>query len=74
MQITADRDVCAAAGQCASVAGALFDQDDDGIVAITQLLAAMPNLRLVEAEQDEPIRPFPSELPTYHAGDVLISW
>lgn len=42
--------------------------------AITQLLAAMPNLRLVEAEQDEPIRPFPSELPTYHAGDVIIAW
>jgi cytochrome P450 len=42
--------------------------------ALTQLIAAMPNLRLVEAQQDEPIRPFPSELPTYHAGDVVISW
>ncbi len=42
--------------------------------AITQLLAAMPDLRLVEAEQDAPIRPFPSELPTYHAGDIIIAW
>jgi len=42
--------------------------------AITQLIAAMPDLSLVEAEQDEPIRPFPSELPTYHAGDVIIAW
>ena len=41
---------------------------------LTQLIAAMPDLRLVEAQQDEPIRPFPSELPTYHAGDVVIAW
>lgn len=34
MQITADRDICAAAGQCARVAGALFDQDDDGVVLL----------------------------------------
>ena len=42
--------------------------------AFTQLLAATPGLRLVEAQQDEPIRPFPSELPTYHAGDVIVAW
>jgi cytochrome P450 len=42
--------------------------------ALTQLIAAMPDLRLVEAEQDRPIRPFPSELPTYHAGNVVIAW
>ena len=42
--------------------------------AFTQLIAALPGLRLVEAEQDAPIRPFPSELPTYHAGDVIIAW
>jgi len=42
--------------------------------ALTQLIAAMPGLRLVKAQQDEPIRPFPSELPTYHAGDVIVAW
>lgn len=44
MHITADRDLCAAAGQCASVAGDLFDQDDDGVVV---LLTAEPS----EAEE-----------------------
>lgn len=34
MRITADRDICTAAGQCASVAGELFDQDDDGVVVL----------------------------------------
>jgi ferredoxin len=34
MQIAADRDICTAAGQCASVAPALFDQDDDGVVVL----------------------------------------
>jgi len=42
--------------------------------ALRQLIAAMPDLRLVKAQQDEPIRPFPSELPTYHAGDVIVAW
>ena len=42
--------------------------------ALTQLIAALPGMRLVHAEQDAPIRPFPSELPTYHAGDVIIAW
>ncbi len=34
MQIKADRETCTAAGQCASVAPALFDQDDDGVVVL----------------------------------------
>ena len=34
MQITGDRETCTAAGQCASVAAALFDQDDDGVVVL----------------------------------------
>ncbi|ROP65390.1 ferredoxin [Curtobacterium sp. PhB115] len=34
MRITADTDICVGAGQCALVAGALFDQDDDGIVEL----------------------------------------
>jgi cytochrome P450 len=42
--------------------------------ALRQLIVAMPDLRLVEAQQDEPIRPFPSELPTYHAGVVIVAW
>ncbi len=42
--------------------------------ALRQLVAATPDLRLVEAQQDEPIRPFPSELPTYHAGDIIVAW
>jgi ferredoxin len=44
MQIAVDRDLCTAAGQCASVAPALFDQDDDGVVV---LLKAEP----AEAEE-----------------------
>lgn len=34
MKIAADRETCTAAGQCASVAAALFDQDDDGVVVL----------------------------------------
>ena len=34
MKITADRDVCISAGNCVMVAGAVFDQDDDGIVVV----------------------------------------
>jgi len=34
MQINADRTVCVGAGQCALVAGELFDQDDDGLVLV----------------------------------------
>lgn len=39
MRITADTTACVGAGQCALVAGSLFDQDDDGIV---DLLEATP--------------------------------
>ncbi len=34
MRIIADRDVCVGAGQCALVAGELFDQDEDGTVVV----------------------------------------
>jgi ferredoxin len=34
MRIIADRSACVGAGQCALVAGELFDQDDDGLVVV----------------------------------------
>lgn len=34
MTIIADRTACVGAGQCALVAGAVFDQDDDGLVVV----------------------------------------
>jgi ferredoxin len=34
MKITVDTTACIGAGQCALVAGELFDQDDDGIVVL----------------------------------------
>jgi ferredoxin len=34
VKITADRDVCISAGNCVMVAGAVFDQDEDGIVVM----------------------------------------
>jgi ferredoxin len=36
MNITVDRSACVGAGQCALVAGDLFDQDDDGIVDLLE--------------------------------------
>lgn len=33
-RITADRDKCIGSGQCLLVAPELFDQDDDGFVAV----------------------------------------
>lgn len=36
MNITVDRDVCVGAGQCALIAGELFDQDDDGLVELLE--------------------------------------
>ena len=34
MRVEADRDVCIQAGNCVMSAGAVFDQDDDGIVVV----------------------------------------
>jgi ferredoxin len=34
LKISADRDVCISAGNCVMAAGAIFDQDDDGIVVV----------------------------------------
>jgi ferredoxin len=34
VKIEADRDLCISAGNCVMSAGALFDQDDDGIVVL----------------------------------------
>jgi ferredoxin len=34
VKVQADRDVCIQAGNCVMSAGAVFDQDDDGIVVV----------------------------------------
>ena len=34
MKVDADRDLCISAGNCVMSAGAVFDQDDDGIVVV----------------------------------------
>ncbi len=34
VHVYADRDVCIGAGMCVLTAGAVFDQDDDGIVVL----------------------------------------
>jgi ferredoxin len=34
LHVHADRDVCIGAGMCVLTAGAVFDQDDDGIVVL----------------------------------------
>lgn len=34
LEVRADRDVCIGAGMCVLTAGAVFDQDDDGIVTV----------------------------------------
>lgn len=34
MKITVKEDACVGSGQCALVAGSLFDQDDNGIVVL----------------------------------------
>jgi cytochrome P450 len=41
--------------------------------AITQLIAGLPGLYLVEAEQTEPM-PFANPVATYEAGAVVIGW
>lgn len=57
MKVTADRDVCISAGNCVMSAGAVFDQDEDGIVMV--LVDEVP-----EGEEDharEAVRLCPSE-------------
>ncbi|HTI74432.1 MAG TPA: ferredoxin [Mycobacterium sp.] len=57
MKVRADRDVCISAGNCVMTAGAVFDQDDDGIVVV--LADEVP-----EGEEDharEAVRLCPSE-------------
>jgi ferredoxin len=57
VKVSADRDVCISAGNCVMAAGAVFDQDDDGIVVV--LVDEVP-----EAEEDnvlEAIRLCPSQ-------------
>ncbi len=34
LHVRADRDVCIGSGMCVLTAGAVFDQDDDGIVQV----------------------------------------
>jgi cytochrome P450 len=41
--------------------------------AFGALLAEIPSLTLVEAEQREPL-PWASDLPTYEAGSLIVSW
>jgi ferredoxin len=57
VKVTADREVCISAGNCVMSAGAVFDQDDDGIVVV--LVDEVP-----ESEEDharEAVRLCPSE-------------
>ena len=57
MRVSADRDVCISAGNCVMAAGAVFDQDDDGIVVL--LVDEVP-----EGEEDharEAVKLCPSE-------------
>jgi ferredoxin len=36
IRVQANRDVCIGAGMCVLTAGAVFDQDDDGIVVVLE--------------------------------------
>jgi ferredoxin len=57
VKVTADRDVCISAGNCVMSAGAVFDQDEDGIVMV--LVDEVP-----EGEEDharEAVRLCPSQ-------------
>jgi ferredoxin len=57
VRVSADRDVCISAGNCVMAAGAVFDQDDDGIVVV--LVDEVP-----EAEEEharEAVKLCPSE-------------
>ena len=57
MKITADRDVCISAGNCVMVAGAVFDQDEDGIVVM--LVDDVPESE--EARAREAVKLCPSQ-------------
>ena len=57
MKIRADRDVCISAGNCVMAAGAVFDQDDDGIVVL--LVDEVPEGE--EAHAREAVKLCPSE-------------
>ena len=57
MKISADRDVCISAGNCVMAAGAVFDQDDDGIVVV--LVDEVPEGE--EAHAREAVKLCPSE-------------
>lgn len=49
MRIEADRDACIASGNCVMVAGAVFDQDDDGVVQ--PLVEEVPDAELDHARE-----------------------
>jgi ferredoxin len=49
VKVHADRDVCIQAGNCVIVAGAVFDQDDDGIVVV--LVDELPDDELEHARE-----------------------
>jgi ferredoxin len=57
VKITADRDVCISAGNCVMVAGAVFDQDEDGIVVM--LVDDVPESE--EAHAREAVKLCPSQ-------------
>lgn len=48
MKVAADRDTCIGAGMCVLTAPAVFDQDDDGIVA--------PRVEEVDADNAHVVR------------------
>jgi ferredoxin len=57
VKVSADRDVCISAGNCVMAAGAVFDQDDDGIVVV--LVDEVPEAE--EGNAREAIRLCPSQ-------------
>jgi len=57
VRVSADRDVCISAGNCVMAAGAVFDQDDDGIVVV--LVDEVPEDE--EAHAREAVKLCPSE-------------
>ena len=63
-------------GQVSSPAALIAHPGPDGISlreAITQMLAGLPGLSLVEAEQSHPM-PFAHPVATYDAGAVIVAW